>query len=74
MKYPSAWADKPVSAPTIASKVEARIDMSAEVAGVGKCPACKKPMQIVTSMGSKVWACVADQITLPLPDGYEEKN
>ena len=73
MKYPSAWNAKQEQ-PVTAKKVEARIDMSAEVAGAGKCPECKQPMQIVNVAGSAMWTCAADRITLPLPDGYEEKS
>lgn len=74
MKYPSAWSkenSQKVSSNT--KKVEARIDMSAEVAGVGKCPECKTPMKVVKVGGKSMWVCSADRITLPLPDGYGEK-
>jgi ribosomal protein L37AE/L43A len=77
MKYPSAWSSNTQTTEqqvTATKKIEARIDMSAEVAGVGKCPECKKPMRIVTAAGSQMWTCEADRITLPLPDGYEEKS
>ena len=67
-KLPKAW----ITAGTKAEKVESRIDMSADVAGMGKCPECKTPMQVVTSGKGKVWACVADRISLPLPDDYKE--
>lgn len=53
-----------------ATPVTARIDMSAEVAGRGMCPECKKPMTVVVSGTSKMWACAADRISLPVPNGY----
>ena len=61
-------AEKKVESANGESVIEARIDMSAEVAGKGLCPECKKPMQIVMAGDSKVWACLADRITLPVPD------
>lgn len=68
-KFPKSWIA--ANAAIERSKpVTARIDMSAEVAGMGNCPECKKPMEIVASGGTKVWACAHDRITLPLPDGY----
>lgn len=55
-------------------KVTARIDMSADIAGKGLCPECKKPMEVVTAGTSKVWACAADRISIPVPNGYETKS
>lgn len=63
-------ADKKVHSSS--GKVQARIDMSAEVAGRGLCPECKKPMQKVFAGGSPVWACSEDRITLPIPDDKKE--
>lgn len=76
MKYPSAWNDqsKPKEVTAAPKKVEARIDMSAEVAGAGKCPECKRPMRIVSVSNTPMWTCDADRITLPLPDGHEEAS
>ena len=69
-KFPKAWvaANNAVSKKTEASKVEAKIDMSAEVAGRGLCPDCRKPMVEAYAAGHKVWACAADRIALPFPD------
>ena len=72
-KFPSSWitanvSKVPAEKPT---EVKARIDMSAEIAGAGKCPECKKDMEVVTAGGRKVWACAADRITLPVPNGHE---
>lgn len=68
MKFPNAWIAKEKS------KVEARIDMSAEVAGEGKCPACKQAMKIVFVEGSRMWACSTDRITVPLPNDYNQED
>lgn len=68
-KFPSAWN---LTAKTKPTQVEARIDMSADVAGLGKCPECKRPMEIVTAAGSRMWACAADRITIPVPNGYDK--
>ena len=76
--FPRAWLTagvKPTKTEEVAkpeTKIEARIDMSAEVAGIGKCPECRQPMQVVTSGASRMWACANDRITIPLPDGYKE--
>lgn len=63
-KLPQAWL-------TANTKVESRIDMSADVAGMGKCPECKQPMVVAKAGSATVWACVADRISLPVPDGYK---
>lgn len=68
-KLPRAWVTAGVT--TKAEEVSARVDMSAEVAGKGLCPECRKPMQAVMAGNSKVWACVADRISLPMPDDVE---
>jgi hypothetical protein len=52
-------------------KVEARINMSAEIAGKGLCPECNNPMKIVGTASGKMWTCAADRIALPLPDGHQ---
>ncbi len=67
MKYPAAWTPTVVTA----KKIESRIDMSADVAGKGKCPECRQPMEVVSVSGSPMWTCQKDRITLPVPDGYE---
>lgn len=72
MKMPSAYtnAGKPATNTTTASaKVEARIDMSAEVAGAGLCPDCKQPMQIMTAGPVETNTCMPCRISLPLADG-----
>lgn len=65
-QIPKAW----IHAGTAKKEVTSRIDMSAEVAGRGLCPECKKPMTVAMVGASKMWACAADRITLPLPDDY----
>jgi hypothetical protein len=66
-KLPQAW----VTAGVKETKVEARIDMSAEIAGMGKCPECKKPMVVAKAGNATVWACANDRISIPVPDGYK---
>jgi hypothetical protein len=67
MKLPQAWITAGVKKP---AEVTARIDMSADVAGQGNCPECKKPMTVVASGPSKMWVCAHDRISLPMPDGH----
>lgn len=50
------------------TQVKARIDMSAEVAGVGNCPECRQPMVRMTANGHPVFTCMQDRITLPIQD------
>ncbi len=69
-KFPKAWVAANAAVER-KQEVNARINMSAEVAGQGKCPECQKDMEIVTSGTAKVWSCAHDRITLPLPDGYK---
>jgi len=49
-------------------KVTARIDMSAEVAGSGLCPECRKPMVLMSANGHQVHTCMDDRITVPVRD------
>lgn len=71
-KFPKAWvAANAAVERNKATEVSARIDMSADVAGKGKCPECRKDMEIVMSGTQKVWSCAHDRITLPLPDGHQ---
>ena len=49
-------------------KVTARIDMSAEVAGAGLCPECKKPMQPCIANDIPVLICQEHRIVIPTPD------
>jgi hypothetical protein len=64
-KFPRAWV---AANAAVQRKLEAKIDMSAEVAGKGLCPDCKKPMTEAYAGEHKVWACAADRIVLPFPD------
>lgn len=50
------------------TKVSARIDMSAEVAGQGMCPECRKPMVLMMANGHPVHTCMEDRITIPVQD------
>jgi hypothetical protein len=52
-----------------ASKVEARIDMSADVAGAGLCPECRRPMERSHANGIPVLTCDEHRIAIPIPDG-----
>jgi hypothetical protein len=65
-KLPRAWLV--AGSEKTETKVSARVDMSADVAGKGLCPECRNPMEVVMAGGNKVWACVADRISLPMPD------
>lgn len=75
LKIPQAWtaSTKKVAAVTAASgkKVTARIDMSAEVAGKGLCPDCRKPMSISHAAGHEVLACNPCRIVIPTKDADE---
>ena len=71
MKIPSAWK---LAASAGEKKVEARIDMSADVAGKGKCPECKQQMEVVEASGSLMWACAKDRITIPLPNDHQQNQ
>jgi hypothetical protein len=51
-----------------AEKVEARINMSAEVAGAGLCPECQKPMERSHANGIAVLTCDLHRIAIPMPD------
>lgn len=64
---PEAWntPSQPVKTEA-ASKVDARVDMSAEVAGKGLCPVCQKEMEQGFADGMKVRFCREDLVTLPL--------
>jgi hypothetical protein len=48
--------------------VTARIDMSADVAGAGLCPECRKPMERSHANGIPVMTCDAHRIAIPIPD------
>lgn len=62
-RMPQAWLQAG------AKKVTARIDMSADVAGKGLCPECRKPMHAAVVNGHDAIVCDADRIVLPVPDG-----
>jgi hypothetical protein len=49
-------------------EVTARIDMSAEVAGAGLCPECRKPMEASTANGIPVLICREHRIAIPTAD------
>lgn len=48
--------------------IQARVDMSAEIAGQGLCPACKTPMEPMLANGHSVLVCMDDRIALPVKD------
>jgi hypothetical protein len=50
------------------SQVKARVDMSAEVAGAGLCPDCRKPMVPSHANGHPVLSCTACRIVIPVKD------
>ena len=53
---------------TASVAVKARIDMSAEVAGLGLCPECKKPMTKAFASGIPVHICQEHRIAIPVQD------
>lgn len=65
--YVSAGGKTSVSA-TAPTKIEARIDMSAEVAGAGLCPDCQKPMIEMTAGPVETLTCMPCRISLPKAD------
>jgi hypothetical protein len=72
MKLPQAWTK--VAAHVGEQKptpVTARVDMSAEVAGAGLCPDCKRPMGTGYANGHETYVCHADRISIPKPDVVE---
>ncbi|EMI5828533.1 TPA: hypothetical protein ACP7Q5_004995 [Escherichia coli] len=58
-----------IAAAAATNKVEARINMSADVAGAGLCPECRKPMERSNANGFPVMICEAHRIAIPMPDG-----
>lgn len=71
MKIPQAWVTagtKKAAQVSAKAKVTARIDMSAEVAGAGLCPDCRKPMDKSNANGIPVFVCHSDRIAIPIPD------
>jgi len=78
MKFPSAWTKsgtKVIAKPTDTSTpVVARIDMSADVVGKGNCPECRRPMQEVIVNNTKMWACDADRITIPMANANDKNE
>lgn len=72
---PKAWRDagtKPTAvtaAPTTATEVSARVNMSEDIVGLGYCPVCQKPMRSgFVANGHPVQVCLSDRIALPLPN------
>jgi hypothetical protein len=68
---PQAFAtanEKKVEAAVETSQVEARINMSAEVAGAGLCPECGKPMERSHANGIAVLTCDLHRIAIPQKD------
>jgi hypothetical protein len=53
------------------TETTARIDMSAEVAGAGLCPECRKPMERSHANDIPVLRCLDCRIALPTPDAPE---
>jgi len=55
-------------------QVEARINMSAEVAGAGLCPECQRPMELSHANGIPVFTCDVHRIALPAPNEKAESH
>jgi hypothetical protein len=66
---PQVFADSgPKKIEAAAEPVEARINMSAEVAGAGLCPECQQPMERSHANGIAVLTCDLHRIAIPVPD------
>lgn len=71
-KMPQAWtALSQPNKTTAGTKVEARINMSAEVAGAGLCPDCQKPMIEMVAGPVDTLTCMDCRISLPTKDPEE---
>ena len=69
MKIPQAYIQAGVKKEVkAATKVEARIDMSAEVAGAGLCPDCRSPMQPMVAGAVETLTCMPCRISIPTED------
>lgn len=68
--FPQAFTQAGTSPQTkeTSKAVTARIDMSADVAGAGLCPECRKPMERSHANGIPVLTCDAHRIAIPIPD------
>lgn len=67
MKMPKAWIEA-----SNKSKVKAKVDMSAEVAGAGLCPVSGKPMEQMFANGHPVLCSMSERIVLPVRNKVEE--
>lgn len=65
---PEAFVTAGEKAKESTEKVEARINMSAEVAGAGLCPECQKPMERSHANGIAILTCDAHRIAIPMED------
>jgi hypothetical protein len=81
LKIPKAFQDaaatktearKKVEATAVPAEIKARVDMSAEVAGAGLCPDCRKPMIPSHANGHPVLSCTACRIVIPTKDEVTE--
>lgn len=61
-------SDKQKKVEASTAKVVARIDMSADVAGAGLCPECRKPMERSHANGFPILVCDEHRIAIPIPD------
>lgn len=61
-------SDKQKKVEASSAKVVARIDMSADVAGAGLCPECRKPMERSHANGFPILVCDEHRIAIPIPD------
>lgn len=67
VKMPKAWLQAGAKQEE-KKEVTARIDMSAEVAGKGLCPDCKKSMERAIAGGVECYVCQPDRIAIPVAD------
>lgn len=71
LNMPKAWSTPSKTKTAASTKVEARIDMSTEVAGAGMCPDCRKPMETVMAGAVETMTCMPCRISLPTADPTE---
>lgn len=72
-KASATKAEAAAKAPVAPAAVTARIDMSADVAGAGLCPECRKPMERSHANGVPVLTCDAHRICIPIPDEVQSE-
>lgn len=68
LKIPQAFLGASSAPDSAKVAIEAKLDMSAEVAGEGICPACNSPMERVFLEKGEVYTCIPCRVVLPIKD------